>query len=135
MHIGCRCKRRTMKGIFFYCIVLFFTGVVSDDYKRVGCVKDLISGRILREKAGKLKPNSPWNCQKFCAGYRYFGVEYSNECFCGNALIPPVIPSSKCTMACSGSPLLKCGGNSAIDVYRRHEKRNIACPHRFWRTS
>ena len=49
--------------------------IIVDDYKRVGCVKDLISGRILREKAGKLKPNSPWNCQKFCAGYRYFGVE------------------------------------------------------------
>ncbi|XP_078319290.1 uncharacterized protein LOC144620945 isoform X2 [Crassostrea virginica] len=110
-----------MKGIIFYCLILFFSGVVSDDYKRVGCVQE-ISGRILREKAGKLKPNSPWHCQKFCAGYRYFGVEYSHECFCGNTIILPVMPSSKCTMACSGSPLLICGGYNAIDVYQRHEK-------------
>ena len=54
--------------------LLFLIYIILDNYERVGCVKE-ISGRILREKAGNLKPNSPWHCQKFCAGYRYFGVE------------------------------------------------------------
>ncbi|XP_022312919.2 sialate:O-sulfotransferase 2-like isoform X2 [Crassostrea virginica] len=108
-----------MKGTIFCCLVLFFSGVVSDNYERVGCVKE-ISGRILREKAGNLKPNSPWHCQKFCAGYRYFGVEFGKECFCGNTIGLPVITSSKCTMTCEGNRLLTCGGSSVIDVYQRH---------------
>jgi hypothetical protein len=25
-------------------------------------------------------------CAKFCSDYIYFGVEYSQECYCGNTL-------------------------------------------------
>ena len=93
-----------MKKTTFSCLVLFLSGVVSgtlqekkiwlyivpnicsfnkiyrhvyiilDNYERFGCVNELPGG-ILRAKAANLTPNSPWHCQAFCTGYRYFGVE------------------------------------------------------------
>ncbi|XP_078319868.1 uncharacterized protein LOC144621092 [Crassostrea virginica] len=116
-------KRRTMKETIFCYLVLFLSGVVSDNYKPVGCMNE-IPGRILREKAANLKPNSPWHCQVFCTGYRYFGVEYGIKCFCGNTLRQPVTTSSACTMSCQGNDLLTCGGYNAIDIYQREEKKN-----------
>nr|XP_022312973.1 WSC domain-containing protein 2-like [Crassostrea virginica] len=110
-----------MNGAVLYCLVLFFYGVVSVHYVRYGCLENRPT-RILREKAAYLKPNSPWHCQKFCAGYIYFGVEHGSACFCGNEITMPIKHSSKCTTYCSGNSLLMCGGSWAIDVYRRSDR-------------
>ncbi|XP_078318834.1 uncharacterized protein LOC111118066 [Crassostrea virginica] len=107
-----------MKKTTFSCLVLFLSGVVSDNYERFGCVNELPGG-ILRAKAANLTPNSPWHCQAFCTGYRYFGLEYGILCFCGNTLGQPITTSSECTMPCDGSGLLNCGGNGTIDIYQR----------------
>ncbi|XP_062575856.1 uncharacterized protein LOC134237724 [Saccostrea cucullata] len=108
----------TMLVILLSCFTLLLSSVHSANYIQLGCMTE-IPGRFLRAKAGVLKPNSPWHCQQFCKGYTYFGVEYGNQCFCGNQLIFPVTPSTKCTMACEGNSLLVCGGPNAIDVYQK----------------
>jgi hypothetical protein len=54
-------------------------------------------------------------------GYKMAGVEYSNECYCGNSYMngaaPPFLPVDQCSSACEGAPGLTCGGGYAIQLY------------------
>jgi len=45
------------------------------------------------------------------------GVEYGQQCFCGQKLNYPPTPSDGCHMSCSASSTETCGGNDAIEVY------------------
>jgi hypothetical protein len=49
------------------------------------------------------------------------GVEYSNECYCGNSYMngaaPPSLPVDQCSSGCKGAPGLTCGGGYAIQLY------------------
>ena len=67
------------------------------------------------------------SCATFCAGYRYFGTEYSSECYCGNWLAPTSANASlgECSMACSGNPLQYCGGGNRLQLY---EAENFEAP-------
>lgn len=59
------------------------------------------------------------------AGYKYFGVEYSSECYVGNTLMPSSRiltgtsdpPSSSCNMKCSGKDSQTCGGAGLLSLY------------------
>jgi hypothetical protein len=60
------------------------------------------------------------NCAAFCAGYKYFGTEYSAECYCGNTLDATSSEAAsvdECAMTCSGNPLQYCGGPNRIELY------------------
>jgi hypothetical protein len=60
------------------------------------------------------------NCAAFCAGYKYFGAEYSTECYCGNTLAPSSANASsldECSMPCSGNPYEYCGGPNRLELY------------------
>ncbi|XP_048768210.2 uncharacterized protein LOC125674894 [Ostrea edulis] len=106
------------KSLWFLLLIvcnIVLPGCTGSKYVHFGCIGEA-PHRILRAKAGKLKPNSPWHCQQFCKGYTYFGVQYSHECFCGNNLHGQITPK-QCTMPCAGNGLLRCGGSSIIDVY------------------
>jgi iron transport multicopper oxidase len=59
------------------------------------------------------------DCAKACAGYTYFGTEYSSECYCGYQLNAGSVPaSSGCNMACSGNSSEICGGGNRLTVYK-----------------
>jgi hypothetical protein len=55
-------------------------------------------------------------CMQICSdrGYKLAGLEYSDQCFCGDTINPrvPVLTnaSSDCLCPCKGDPLQKCGG-------------------------
>lgn len=70
-------------------------------------------------------------------GYKYAGVEYASECYCGNIRPSQQIGDGNCTMPCrgsynsllmhvaqantsltSGNQLEYCGGSLALNVYR-----------------
>ncbi|KAK0709123.1 WSC domain-containing protein [Lasiosphaeria miniovina] len=51
-------------------------------------------------------------------GYRYAGLEYYGECFCGSAIGGSAVPESKCSFSCTGNSTQKCGGSSIISVYQ-----------------
>lgn len=59
------------------------------------------------------------------AGYKYYGVEYSSQCFVGNTIVPPATvlndtsspPSSQCNMICAGDSSEICGGSGVLSVY------------------
>ena len=59
-------------------------------------------------------------CKKACfkKGYKYAGLQYSKECFCGNN-VPRKVASqqSECNMGCSGDRSQKCGGPNRMNVY------------------
>jgi hypothetical protein len=62
-------------------------------------------------------------CEAFCSSptvYQYFGVEYSGECYCGNALQAGSVaaPTSDCSMICDGSLYEFCGAGNRLDLYQ-----------------
>ncbi|KAI1827931.1 heme peroxidase [Xylaria intraflava] len=58
-------------------------------------------------------------CAAFCSGFKYFGTEYGDECYCGNAFSEGSVAaaSSDCSMACSGNAKELCGAGNRLSVY------------------
>merc|ERR1712126_168351 len=72
---------------------------------------------------------TPWNCIEACRklpkpkeytipGFILAGVEYGNECWCGNGNITSVwdAPAKECNMPCSGGDEWNCGGPWRLNV-------------------
>ncbi|XP_062603750.1 uncharacterized protein LOC134265547 [Saccostrea cucullata] len=60
-------------------------------------------------------------CKRICSEKktRYYGVENSDECFCGNALrTREEKPDGECNKKCSGDNSQICGGRWRINIYR-----------------
>lgn len=99
----------------------------AGNYNYIGCYSEATAGRALSGKA----PAAPTNgstiqtCETACQGYTYFGLEYSNECYCGNAInAGSVIQASDdpntngCSMLCAGDPQAYCGGPNRLEMYK-----------------
>ncbi|PPR01095.1 hypothetical protein CVT26_016001 [Gymnopilus dilepis] len=60
-------------------------------------------------------------CIDACAaeGYTSAGLEYGQECWCGNVTYPPgeSVPSSECNMPCNGNAGEFCGSSALIIIY------------------
>ena len=86
------------------------------------CYKDS-SNRILKSRH-KIAGDSSLTiekCQEFCfeKNYLYAGVQYANECFCGNAINPKILgPKTDCNYACSGDSSQICGGFWRMNIYK-----------------
>ncbi|KAJ3947377.1 uncharacterized protein N0V96_003768 [Colletotrichum fioriniae] len=52
--------------------------------------------------------------------YKYFGTEYSSECYCGNTLASTsaAAPLADCSMTCSGNKYEYCGGGNRLTLYQ-----------------
>ena len=46
------------------------------------------------------------------SNYLFAGLEYSQECYCGNTAPPEVATDGRCTMLCNGNKNEICGGNT-----------------------
>lgn len=59
------------------------------------------------------------SCQT--AGYKYAGVEYGSQCFCGNSIgittWAQLQDQSKCNIPCPGDSTNMCGGNNALNFF------------------
>lgn len=88
----------------------------------VACVAEGTSGRALIG-ASTSAPDMTFNkCLTYCAnnGFAIAGLEYSNECYCGNALVNGAslsVTSGSCNMACGGSSTQTCGGPGALTIF------------------
>jgi hypothetical protein len=60
---------------------------------------------------------TPASCKVLCQGFTYYGVEYSNECYCGNSFPASTLLSSGCNMPCAGDSTQTCGGSNALNIY------------------
>ncbi|CAC5414962.1 TN [Mytilus coruscus] len=85
----------------------------------IGCYKDDRT-RILSKKVLKDKGMTVQKCQQFCGqkGFKFAGVEYGYECFCGNVLRKDrKRKESDCKTPCSGNKQQICGGTWRISIY------------------
>ena len=103
-------------------LYIFFYFVGPDDEpsaENSNCYRDNPSERIFPDQH-KLDNNSPVECYLLCSdlGFLLYGVEFSNECFCGNDMPSDdrKIDMSQCNMPCTGDGSLMCGGNFAINI-------------------
>ena len=96
------------------------------NYNYVGCWNESASGRALSDSAPPIPTggNTLENCATHCQGSTYFGMEYGNECYCGNSFgVGSYNQSSSdptvngCSMPCGGNQSEYCGGPSRLSTY------------------
>ncbi|KAL7928405.1 glycoside hydrolase family 55 protein [Trichoderma chlorosporum] len=90
-----------------------------------GCYTDSVNARALIAES---VPNGPSSmtieaCQSVCKslGYVLAGLEFADECYCGNSLAngATIAPdgNAQCNMACAGNAAETCGGSNRLDIY------------------
>ncbi|WWC90941.1 uncharacterized protein L201_005879 [Kwoniella dendrophila CBS 6074] len=85
------------------------------------CVAEGSRGRALIGAALATSDMTYKKCADFCEskGFDIFGIEYSQECYCGSTLSNGASltrPSTNCNMKCGGSEAI-CGGPSALTLF------------------
>ncbi|KAJ6495160.1 WSC-domain-containing protein [Mycena sanguinolenta] len=83
--------------------------------------RDSTSGRALHHLVAVSSPNmTVESCLDACAagGFILGGVEFGEECYCGNALLYEYGSSEACDMPCSGNASEFCGGPDALNLYQ-----------------
>ncbi|KKY27503.1 putative wsc domain-containing protein [Phaeomoniella chlamydospora] len=96
------------------------------NYNYLGCYSEGTDGRALSD----YEPTEPDTggtleyCAEQCQGYTYWGVEYSNECYCGDKINTGSVNQTSsdptvngCDMVCGGNESEYCGGANHLDVY------------------
>ncbi|KAG4437963.1 hypothetical protein IFR05_006544 [Cadophora sp. M221] len=115
---------------------MFWSGVTgpqtnpgAGNWKVVGCYTEGVNGRLLPN--GVPTTGGPGVmtvdlCTAACqnGGYLLAGVEYSQQCWCGNSFanggtVAPTTPDglSGCNMLCAGNLSEYCGGGNRLNVY------------------
>ncbi|KAJ5128084.1 exo-beta-1-3-glucanase [Penicillium atrosanguineum] len=99
----------------------------SSSWSFLGCYTDNVSGRSLAEgipAPGGATNMTVQNCQAGCQalGFTLAGLEYADECYCGNTVQngggPAPDGSTGCDMACAGNSAEICGGPNRLDLYQ-----------------
>ncbi|KAK1757296.1 putative fungistatic metabolite [Echria macrotheca] len=116
--------------------LFLLTGAVSalpssrrtdEPYSHLGCYAGKTNGaRVLNGAQTASDTMTVATCAAFCADYKYFGLEFGRECYCGNnvqdagAAAPSADdPSAACTFTCPGDETgqTTCGAADVQDVY------------------
>ncbi|GKT49252.1 WSC domain-containing protein [Colletotrichum spaethianum] len=87
----------------------------------VGCWTEGNGVRALSQKSYTSGNNMTLEyCASYCSDYKYFGTEYSSECYCGNFLdkSSSTAPLADCAMTCSGNQYEYCGGGNRLTLYQ-----------------
>ncbi|KAL2063424.1 hypothetical protein VTL71DRAFT_5229 [Oculimacula yallundae] len=94
--------------------------VPSTIYSSEGCYTEATTGRALADKRYDDDTMTIEKCATTCTGFEFFGLEYYQECYCGNSLSAGSVPapSTECRFSCLGDPSQTCGGNSRLNVYK-----------------
>ncbi|KJA23963.1 hypothetical protein HYPSUDRAFT_201077 [Hypholoma sublateritium FD-334 SS-4] len=88
-----------------------------------GCYSDTPTSRTLKVASFTSVTDMTLEaCAAFCtpAGYEFFGVEFSRECYCDNVIESPgaIETDGGCNMPCTGNSAEICGGSSRINIYQ-----------------
>ena len=87
-----------------------------------GCYIDNAHGRVLPFQLPDNSSLTVESCVQSCygQGYSVAGMEYSTQCFCGNAIYGGGTLASSdtdCNMACGGNAKEKCGAGNRLSTY------------------
>ncbi|SCO42989.1 related to glyoxal oxidase precursor [Fusarium fujikuroi] len=92
---------------------------LPDDWSYAGCYIDP-PGRAL-SPFGTSSSQTPQKCIATCIenGFKIAGLEYAEECYCGNALnnAASKTTESDCNMACKGDDSQMCGAGNRLSLY------------------
>jgi len=101
------------------------SGQIPDGWSlAVPCAIDSADRVIDNAIVTYLTTNTPASCVQSCAaqGFKLAGVEFSDECYCGNGYLdnqlPPEADVSECNMPCAGDVNATCGGSWSIQIYK-----------------
>lgn len=98
--------------------------MTSQSWKYIGCGNDTYGANALPTKIADTKDMTVETCIKQCSGggYKYAGLEYSSQCFCGNSLPQSATPMTDsigdCHMPCSGNSSETCGDSAKLSLYQ-----------------
>eukprot|EP01116_Phalansterium_solitarium_P022873 TRINITY_DN7732_c1_g1_i2.p1 TRINITY_DN7732_c1_g1~~TRINITY_DN7732_c1_g1_i2.p1 ORF type:complete len:547 (-),score=163.77 TRINITY_DN7732_c1_g1_i2:69-1709(-) len=98
-------------------------------YEYVGCYHEHQQVRELNQFRGMdIEKNSPERCTEACAGFAYFGLQFTWECWCGTSFgaYGAVANCSHSAAPCPGNPSHGCGGSLINSVYRKVVKEITA---------
>ncbi|KAF2676831.1 WSC-domain-containing protein, partial [Lentithecium fluviatile CBS 122367] len=86
-----------------------------------GCYVDSVGSRALPFQT-ELEFNNATveQCTAYCKGnnYRYAGLEYYGQCFCGTSVSASSAPEEECNLPCNGDSTQACGGADRVSVYQ-----------------
>ncbi|OWZ77169.1 glucan endo-1,3-alpha-glucosidase agn1 [Cryptococcus neoformans Bt85] len=86
----------------------------------IGCYKDNGNDRTLSASKKIASTMTPSACVAYCSdlGYSYAGLEYYDECYCGNSIDSTKLDvDTRCQFACKGDSSQACGGDTRLGVY------------------
>lgn len=88
-------------------------------YNYSGCYTEGNGVRALGDQATATPDMTVQSCATYCSGYTYFGLEYSNECYCGNSFGTGSVKTIEddCSMNCAGNSSQICGAGGRLTVY------------------
>ncbi|KAH7097382.1 WSC-domain-containing protein [Auriculariales sp. MPI-PUGE-AT-0066] len=98
------------------------TTAAVPNFTALGCFVDSKASRTLSGTSlYSGEPMTPAVCAARCAkaGFKFAGVEYSKECFCGNGLTKQTkVAETECSTACTGDSRARCGAADRILIYQ-----------------
>jgi len=98
----------------------FSTDVTSKGWAYIGCAYDALNDRTLPYRYATPSMTVP-KCIDHCngKGYTFAGLQYGEECWCGNTVAPGKLGAMKCTMPCAGDDTQFCGGPVKLSLYKK----------------
>ncbi|KUJ19894.1 WSC-domain-containing protein [Mollisia scopiformis] len=96
------------------------SSIPNSSFMTLGCYTDnTVTSRALVGAATASASMTLEFCAAYCANYKYFGVEYGDECYCGNALATTTSPATdgRCSMSCASNSAEICGGSYGMNIY------------------
>lgn len=96
---------------------------IAGSYTYQGCYADQAESRLLTGYTTSQASNTVDSCLETCFSkqYTWAGVEYGQECYCGNGLSnhnPTLKADSACSLPCPANAKQNCGGNEAVQLYK-----------------
>ncbi|CAN9131097.1 unnamed protein product [Alternaria alternata] len=90
-------------------------------YTYQGCFTDSAE-RVLNKKQVSEPAMTVQRCESICTGYKYYGLQFSTYCFCGQSFAQPTQHKGEeeCSSVCPGNKAQKCGGGYRNSLYSRN---------------
>jgi hypothetical protein len=95
------------------------------NWEYLGCYADSRERLLLHQEVKAMDNATVASCMDACGlrGFSLAGVEYGNECFCGNGTPDTSLPIvSGCEMTCNGNRSELCGGADRLNMYKKSKK-------------
>ncbi|KAH9912318.1 WSC-domain-containing protein [Epithele typhae] len=91
-------------------------------WQALGCIAEGTNGRALASASTKSDNMTQATCASYCAakGFKFAGVEFSDECYCGNSVAngasTNLINGDLCSTKCAGNANEMCGGAARLTL-------------------